>query len=428
MLDLALELGEPTLTTWIDLACDATAASWSWGTSEDHGVTTLPSAGQGSITVADEERRFDPDNTASDLYGLIDIGTPFRIRLGAYVMFTGYLDTLSHDLRNRCELRLTDPIARLTAIKFVETSRPAESSGARAAAILAAAGWPAAATDVEAGGVNLQAGTYAADGWTDLATVTRNELGLVWADREGIVRWRKRATAWADAPPAILLGCAPADGTATGMELGLDPETLINSISAARRTGTGKVFTAPPSIERYGLFTTVQHDLELATDGDRDFWALFFLDRQSDPSRGMRKVQVTDPADLFVSRAAAARFGSVVEYHDDGHYGPPFVYRGRLLGWQWSVSAAEGGGPAVIVTLGLGRVAAIGPRPRSLLIDTPAEWSAVTVTPAATNITVREPGLDITYATAQPAPIGTPALAARAPEPEPEGWIEPDGH
>lgn len=424
MLTIALELGEPTLTTWVDLACEATSASWSWGTSEDHGVTTLPSAGQGSITVADDERRFDPDNTASDLYGLIDIGTPFRIRLGAYVMYTGYLDTLSHDLRNRCELRMTDPISRLTAIKFVETSRPAESSSARAAAILAAAKWPATSTDVEAGGVNLQAGTFAADGWTDLATVTRNELGLVWADREGVVRWRKRATAWAESAPAIVLGCQPADGTATGMELGLDPETLINQVSAARRTGTARVFTDGPSLERYGAFTTVQHDLEVATDGDRDFWALFYLDRQAYPSRGMRKIQVSDPDELFVARAAAATFGSVVEFHDDGHYGPPFTYLGRLLGWQWAVSAVEGGGPAVIVTLGLGRVAAIGPRSRSLIIDTPAEWAAVTVTPAATNLTARAPGLEVTTVPVKPAPASSPAMAAR-PAPD-DDYVDPD--
>jgi hypothetical protein len=78
------------------------------------------------------------------------------------------------------------------------------------------------------------------------------------------------------------------------------------------------------------------------------------------------------------------------------------VYRGRLLGWQWSVSAVEGGGPAIITTLGLGRVAAIGPRQRSLVIDLGTEFAAVTVTPAALNLAAREPGLEIVTTPVKP--------------------------
>lgn len=391
-MDIALELASSD--GWVDVACEATSASWSWGTSDDAGVVTLPNAGSAQLRLNDPERTLDPDNIDSPLYGLVDLRNPARIVLGGWVAYTGYVDSVTHDLAV-ADVSLTDPVAALAAVKFPETARPAETTSARVAAILALARWPSAMQDVEGGGVPLQAGTVATDAWSDLADVTRQELGLVWVDREGVLHWRKRATAWADSPPALVIGCAPSDAVGSAVELGMDPDTLRNYLSLARRTGTARLFQSTPSLDAYGPYTYVQHDLEHATDGDRDLWGQFYLDRQANPARGIRKVQVVNPDDLFMAKAMEAGFGAVVRYQDEGHYGPPFTYYGRLVGWQWQVSATDMGND-VTVTVGLGRVAAIGPRSRVVRADTADDFDAMFTWPTAcTNLQTDAPGLRI---------------------------------
>ena len=50
---------------------------------------------------------------------------------------------------------------------------------------------------ITTGGVNLQAGTVAADAWSELVEVNRNELGALWVGYDGKVYWRPRSLAWA---------------------------------------------------------------------------------------------------------------------------------------------------------------------------------------------------------------------------------------
>ena len=407
-MDITLEVSNGA-GGWVDVACDATSASWSWGTSEDAGVVTLPNAGSAQLRLNDPDRRMDPDNTGSDLYGLLDVRTPARITLDGWVAYTGYVDTISHDLAV-ADVALTDPVAALAAVKFVETSRPAETTSARVSAILKLAKWPTTLTDVEGGGVPLQAGTIATDAWSDMADVTRQELGLVWVDREAVVHWRKRATAWADTPPVLTIGCEPSDAIASALELGLDPDTLRNYLSLARRGGTARIYQSTDSQAKYGPYTYVQHDLEHASDGDRDLWGIFYLDRQANPARGPRKVQVHNPSPEFVAKAMEAGFGAVVRYQDDGHYGDPFVYFGRLVGWQWQVSATDQGND-VTVTIGLGRVAAIGPKVRTVRADTAQDFDDMfTYGTACTNVQTDEPGLRLSVIAKRP---GQPVVLQR---------------
>jgi len=232
----------------------------------------------------------------------------------------------------------------------------------------------------------------------------------VWVDREGVVHWRKRATAWADTPPVLVIGCEPSDAIASGLELGMDPDTLRNYMSLARRTGTARILQSTDSMTRYGPYTYVQHDLEHASDGDRDLWGQFYLDRQSTPAHGPRKVQVANPDSLFVSKAMEAGFGAVVRYQDDGHYGDPFVYFGRLVGWQWQVSATDQGND-VTVTIGLGRVAAIGPKQRNLRIDLAEDFDTMLSWPTAcTNVQTDDPGLRLSVIAKRP---GAPVVLQR---------------
>jgi hypothetical protein len=411
VVEIALEL--LIADVWTDIACDASQASWSWGTSEDGGVTTLPNAANAQLRINDDRRRFDPDNPGSDLYGYLDLRTRGRIRLDGRVAFTGYVDSVVHDLA-QATITLTDTITALVAIKFPETSRPAESTSSRVNAILDAAGVRPELRDIEPGGVVLQAGTYSSDAWTEIAAVTRNELGAVWTDPNAVVHWRTRATAWAARTPTIVLGCAPSDAPAGALELGRSPETLRNDLSIARRGGTARAFRDDASITRYGRYGFVQHDLEVSTDGDRDFWAAFYLDRQAIPTHGVSKVAVPAPPPAFVSELLAAPFGEGVRYQDDGHYGDPFTADGRLLGWAWTAQP-----DTMTVTLGLGAMRAIGLRDRFLSIDTPAEWTAATAA-GGTNVRAAEPGLTVDVYPGYAAPA---LLARPAPDDRPE--IEP---
>jgi hypothetical protein len=563
LVPVAIYLGDPGELVE---GCDVVEVSWSWGAGDDSGVTTAADAGTGVIRLLDPDRKYDP-LTPTDSTG---IATTVRILVAGVPAFRGRIDDVKHDL-DVATLTIVDSVGSLAAIQFVETSCPAEVSSARVTRILDLAGWPADRRDVAAGGVQLQAGTLAADAWSELLEVARNELGAVWLTPAGVVTFRPRAAAWSatqteyvvnggfeqlddpgspypwptgwaaypspsclfssppDAsinatgrllykcgnatstfayqwvdltpgetytvsalgciangpagrgrvqlvdpnasgaslaileytnlpptlvrksatfvapaggrvqvevgmfeqpdgsaiwvddvsiagPPAVPLaelGCPPSTTYLTSLALAADQSALVNVLAAARRGGTQRTVSDPPSLERYGRHSHVQNDLEVATDGDRDLWQAFYLTRQREPARGVESVSAR-PGASAIATLLGLPFGGVVHVKDQGH-GPDVDVLARWLGTRWTATPS-----AVLVEAVLGQDQSIAPAQRSLVIDTPAEWSAVTGTGYANVDARNEPGMTVYNWPGYVAPAVTAKPAPDEPGPAPK--------
>src|SRR5262245_49164967 len=275
-----LYVGDPPVL--ID-GCVIEELAWGWGATADKGLLTTADAGGGTFTFYDPERRFDPANYDNPTR----IGTRVTLKVGGVPAFTGRVDDITHDLLT-ATIAVVDDINALAAVQFVETAVPAETSAARVGRILDLANWPAASRDITAGGVNLQAGTVAADAWSELVEADRNELGALWMRPDGVIAYRPRTAAWVPNPPVqMTFGCPPSDAGLLDIATRSDQANVVNVLTAARRTGTARTVTDSTSLASFGRHSHVQNDLELADDVTRDAWQDFYLRRQAAPVRGI---------------------------------------------------------------------------------------------------------------------------------------------
>jgi len=373
-------------------ACQIMSLQVSFGAATDAGVLTVGEAGQGTLRLYDPLRIFDPAGPT------IRIGTAVAVVMAGVPAFRGTIEHIDHDL-TIATLTLVDRIASLAGVQFSETSVPAEAASARVTRILDLAGWPAGDRDISSGGVLLQAGTVAADAWSELVTVTRNELGAVYMRPDGKLAWRTRALAWQGGAPAATYGCPPSAAYISAMSTRADQSTLVNVLAAARRTGTQATVTDTESLALYGRHSHVQNDLELASDGDRDLWQSFYLTRQAAPVRGVGGFTMRPDA-AALAQMLGYPMGIIVRVFDE-HHGETIDRVARWVGARYTADAT-----GIQVDAITGEDASIRAVTRSRIIDTGAEWLAIQVTPAPVNVTAREPGLQLTNVPRRPA--GTP--------------------
>lgn len=366
-------------------ACVILELTFGWGATSDSGVTTSADAGAGTLRLVDPLRLYDPTNAESTFAG---VGTTIRVTLNGLPAFRGRVDDVQHDLEI-ATIALTDSVASLAAVQFVETSVPAETASARITRILDLASWPADRRDIGGGGVALQAGTVAADAWSELLDVTRNELGALWLTGEGRVAWRNRATAWAGGAPLLTFGCPPSDAFIGELTTRADQSNLVNVLSAARATGTQATVSDDDSVLLYGRKSHVQNDLQVATDGERDLWASFYLTRQANPAVGVAGF-TTRPDAPTLSKILALTPGQLVRVFDE-HHGPVIDRLARWLGARYAITPGY-----IEVSAVTGEDASIRQVARHRRIDTGVEWAALPTQGTALNLTAREPGLQLT--------------------------------
>jgi len=185
-----------------------------------------------------------------------------------------------------------------------------------------------------------------------------------------------------------------------------DQANLVNVLSAARRTGTQATISNADSLTRYGRHSHVQNDLELATDGDRDLWMSFYLTRQAAPALGIAGFS-SRPDALALVELLGLPLGAIVAVYDE-HHGPIIDRRARYIGARWVVAPAY-----VEVGAVTGEDASIREVERELILDLGSEFAPYQT--ATSNVTAREPGLQITYAPRMPAGASPVLLPAPTP-------------
>jgi hypothetical protein len=379
---VVVEFAATDASAWRAITCQVFGAGWSRGASEDRGVIAVPEAGEASIYLYDPGRDLDPANPGGAYTGQLDVGAPIRVSLAGQVAFLGRIQAIRHDLqpaddpslapRPVCRISAVDGAAKMASVD-TPTALPAETSSARIARLLDLAGVATGSgqRDLEAGGVQLQAGQLQNSAWSDLLAAVQNELGSVDLRPDGRVVSRGRTTTWTPAAPSLELGCQAGAIPLGSVQLVSARDTVRNQVNAARAGGVQVTKTDSASITRYGLRTTSRMDLRLTTDLDVDAWAAFTLARTSKPSRGYEEATVYADAAAVAAIEAVPLFTGRVHLVVDG-FGATLDTTLRLLGVAWDVDA-DGNATAGLV---LGTDTATQLVSRQAMLDLNAQWQA----------------------------------------------------
>lgn len=153
-------------------------------------------AGSLSFTLRNEDRRFDPANTASPYYP----GVVPRALVNAYVggvqVFGGYIDDLdvNYEQPNICTVTVTclDGFSVAANCFLTSYSGSQQTTGQRITAVLSAISYPATQS-IAVGQANLQANTFTNIAALDhLQTCARSENGYLFVDRTGVMTFFDR--------------------------------------------------------------------------------------------------------------------------------------------------------------------------------------------------------------------------------------------
>lgn len=286
---------------WIDLTCDTIDVEITGGASGSQGIFSKADAATCTITLADPQRIYDPLNGHSPYaYGghsrlvpgipveaFAEVAYPDGTWVRHY-LFTGTADSWGEDWtpnpsERRCTLIATD-----VTKQFVRMDRPEQNATGqgdtvqeRIHRIVEFFDWSGEVIDPPGGStIRLQSTTLAQSAWEMLNRTTDDEIGYVYFDPEGRLRWINRQT-WETIPdPVLTLACKSVGGVHDVL-IDASPSTvdlqLRNAVYASRVGGNSQEAVSQSSIDRFGRYEYKRTDLGLATNVAVGEWAQYVV-------------------------------------------------------------------------------------------------------------------------------------------------------
>lgn len=183
------KLGGPT---WIDISSKVISASVSRGRNRQ---LDRFSAGSLHVRLNNEDRTFDPLNTASPYVGNIIPRRQIRLSAYGYVQFTGVIDEWSFDYsvsgESKADIHALDDFSLLSQQTLVAGTATPQLTGARVNAVLdmATVAWPSTYRTIDAGSQLLGADVLAGNVLEYLQQVETTEIGQLFMAKNGFVRF-----------------------------------------------------------------------------------------------------------------------------------------------------------------------------------------------------------------------------------------------
>lgn len=236
--------------------------------------------GQLSLRIVDQNGDFNPQNTASPYYGLLN---PMRkVQITAtysgvtYPIFSGFITGYSTTTPKFTGDVVYTTITAVDAFRLAQNAQistvtgatAGQLSGARINKILDAIGWPNSMRDIDAGQTTMQAdpGTPRT-ALEAMQTIEISEYGSLYVDASGSFVFQDRAftTSSVNATPVVF------NDNGTGIQYFnavwlLNDVLVYNSAQITRTGGTTQTATNQTSIDKYFLHSYNQQNLLMETD------------------------------------------------------------------------------------------------------------------------------------------------------------------
>ena len=146
-------------------------------------------------------------------------------------------------------------------------------------------------TSLDTSTITLQATTMAQSAWELLLRAADDEIGLIYFNPDGKLRFLNRSAWSANTAPVITVGCPGATfDIVTAATPGSNAIDVRNSISAARSGGVAQRATSDASVAKYGMFGYGRTDLGLQSDPLAATWATFTLSFRAFPRANIQTV------------------------------------------------------------------------------------------------------------------------------------------
>jgi len=254
-------------------------------------------SGQATIRVVDPNGDFNPQNTSSPYYGLLQ---PLRkIQASAiyggvtYGLFGGYIT----------EYRYTYPTGQETgyvtficydAFRLMYNSNVTTVTGAtagqttaqRVQSILSMIAWPAAFTSIGTG-----ATTCVADPGTTrtvleaIQTAEFTEQGAFYIDENGVATFKGRQFVYdAQAATPTVFNQTGTGINYAGITFALDDKTIVNKATVTRIGGTAQTYSDATSIAQYFTRSITATDMLMQTDANALALATAYVDSRKETS------------------------------------------------------------------------------------------------------------------------------------------------
>jgi hypothetical protein len=267
-------------------------------------------AGTATVRIYDQDGRFNPQNTSSDLFGQL---TPLRkLRISAtylgtsYYLFSGYTTTYTYTYDQAEQVSYVDITAvdgfrlfNLANITTVTGQANGDDTGERIGKILDTVSFPNSMRTIDTGDSLCQADP--ATTRTALNAIVNaefSEQGAFYMDSEGQAVFKNRTAVVASA------GGTPIEFNQTGdipyknLTFAFDDKLIINQATITRIGGTAQFAEDAGSVATYFPHSVNYNDLVVQTDTDANNIARIYVATRSDTTIRIDSMQVDllDPA------------------------------------------------------------------------------------------------------------------------------------
>jgi hypothetical protein len=292
---------------WVDITDAVIGFSTDRGRS---GALDKVEAGTLTLTLANDDRRFDALNSEGPYYGQLLPRKRIRVQAAwdgvLYPVFSGYVEEWSIPLWRHgaitCRVTASDAFA-LLAKKKISGTYSEQRAGSRVNAVLNDAGWstgqawvvgdaiygvlgtttipgPVAARSISTGATTVQATTL-----SDVAALTHMQLmaqaenGRLFVGRAGEIVFKSRAATFYNLSERAKFGGPPAAGELPYRDLTINTsdDRVYNEVAATRPGGTRQAATDAASVNAYFGQTYSVTSLPLISDTEALAWANFVL-------------------------------------------------------------------------------------------------------------------------------------------------------
>jgi hypothetical protein len=267
-------------------------------------------AGTATVRIYDQDGRFNPQNTSSDLFGQL---TPLRkLRISAsylgtsYYLFSGYTTTYTYTYDQAEQVSYVDITAvdgfrlfNLANITTVTGQANGDNTGQRIGKILDTVSFPNSMRTLDTGNSLCQADP--ATTRTALQAIVNaefSEQGAFYMNSEGQAVFKNRTAVVASA------GGTPIEFNQTGdipyknLSFAFDDKLIINQATITRIGGTAQFAQDTGSVATYFPHSVNYNDLVVQTDTDANNIARIYVATRSDTTIRIDSMQVDllDPA------------------------------------------------------------------------------------------------------------------------------------
>ena len=245
------------------------------------------SSGQLTVTLNNEDRRFDPLYTGSPYYPQITPRKEIRVKTDDVIQFYGIIDDWNFaydpDGRSKAEIIATDNFTLLARQLVTPATATPQATGARVSAVLdmPSVDWPASQRDIDTGASTLGADVFEGNALEYLQKVETSEQGALFIAKNGDLTFRSRLDA---TPTSVGLVTFADDGTGvpyTSVSVNYGTELLVNTANVTSAAGTAIAQNAR-SRTTYGV-AEVTIDTLVSTTEQLDNLADFTVSKYADP-------------------------------------------------------------------------------------------------------------------------------------------------